>query len=314
MGRLLAIWSSWSVRRRAITVLVAAVAAGGLGVLAYELLKRPPDVVNENVDFAGKEQPETEAEAAQGHDVRLAHLRVQRRSARATSRATRSSRRSTNPTGASRAGKLLEFSPIIVGERPLLHGHRRAVLRAQHAGGQGRVAGSDRRAERVGPRLRQPPAVRRQPRARAGVRASAPDGKMLWKTPLPGRSESSPLAFKDELVIFGCECGTVFALDQKNGSIEWTVETGGRDQGCARAGRGQRLRRQLRGRVLRDRRRVREHRVEDQHDRRRLRPRRRHLLDAGGGVRPRVLREHRLARLQPGHGHGRDRVVEVDGR
>ena len=57
MGRLLAIWRSWSIRRRVITVLVAAVAVGGLGVLAYELLKRPPDVVNENVDFASKEQP-----------------------------------------------------------------------------------------------------------------------------------------------------------------------------------------------------------------------------------------------------------------
>ena len=62
MGRLLALikdtWRSWSVQRRAITAGVVVIAAAGLGVLAYELLKRPPDVSNSNVDFAGREQKE----------------------------------------------------------------------------------------------------------------------------------------------------------------------------------------------------------------------------------------------------------------
>src|SRR5688572_31393583 len=60
MARLLEIWRSWSVQRRAITVGVLALAAAGLGVLAYELLKRPADVTNEDVGFVeeGNAKPE----------------------------------------------------------------------------------------------------------------------------------------------------------------------------------------------------------------------------------------------------------------
>ena len=52
-----------------------------------------------------------------------------------------------------------------------------------------------------------------------------------------GRSESSPSPSRRRC-IFGCECGTVFALDQKDGSIEWTVETGGAIKGALAQGRG----------------------------------------------------------------------------
>ena len=116
MGRLLAIWKSWTVRRRVITVLVAAVAVGGLGVLAYELLKRPPDVVNENVDFASREQPKPKQKRPKDttfdwptygfNDARTRYV---------------PSDKVKPPFDQSdwsfQAGKLLEFSPIIVGER-----------------------------------------------------------------------------------------------------------------------------------------------------------------------------------------------------
>ena len=51
-----------------------------------------------------------------------------------------------------------------------------------------------------------------------------------------------------------------------------------------------------------------------QHDRRVLRPRRRHLLDAGGGVRARLRRQHRLPRLQPRRGQRRARLDQVHRR
>ena len=138
----------------------------------------------------------------------------------------------------------------------LLHGHRRAFLRAQ------RPRARSLWQDRVGQLNASAPAygnhrlfgVNLEPGQAFALRPR--DGKLLWRTPLPGRSESSPLAFKDDLVIFGCECGTVFALDQRNGSIEWTVETGGAIKGALAQG-GKRLRRQLRGRDLRDRRQVR---------------------------------------------------------
>ena len=313
MGRLLAIWRSWSVRRRAITVLVAAVAAGGLGVLAYELLKRPPDVINENVDFASREQPKPKQKRPKDttfdwptygfNDARTRYV---------------PSDKVKPPFDQSdwsfQAGKLLEFSPIIVGER-IYFMDIDARFYALNTP-EGKVAWQDRigQLNASAPAYSQPPAVRRQPRARAGVRPSAPRRQDALEDPPPrpervlaarvqGRARDLRLRVRHRVRPRPEE-----RLDRVDGRDRR------RDQGCARAGWGQRLRRQLRGRVLLDRRRVRERRVEDQHDRRVVRPRRRHLLDAGGGVRPRVLREHRLARLQPGHGHGRDRVVEVHGR
>ncbi len=49
---------------------------------------------------------------------------------------------------------------------------------------------------------------------------------MLWRHPLPGRSESSPLVHGGK-VIFGCESGDIFALDEKTGKTRWTVSTAG---------------------------------------------------------------------------------------
>ena len=134
------------------------------------------------------------------------------------------------------AGKLLEFSPIVVDD----------VLYFQDI--DARVYGLDAKTgrriwrEKVGGLNASSPAygnkrlfvVNLEPGQAVALRPR--DGKVLWKQPLPGRSESSPLAFRDELVIFGCECGTVFALDQKNGKIKWTVETAGAIKGALAQG------------------------------------------------------------------------------
>ena len=301
------------VRRRVITVLVAAVAVGGLGVLAYELLKRPPDVVNENVDFASKEQPKPKQKRPKDttfdwptygfNDARTRYV---------------PSDKVKPPFDQSdwsfQAGKLLEFSPIIVGERVYFMDIDARFYALNTP--EGKVAWQDR----IGQLNASAPAyanhrlfgVNLEPGQAFALRPR--DGKSALEDPPPrpervlaarvqGRARDLRLRVRHRVRPRPEE-----RLDRVDGRDRR------RDQGCARAGRGQRLRRQLRGRVLLDRRRVRERRVEDQHDRRVVRPRRRHLLDAGGGVRPRVLREHRLARLQPGHGHGRDRVVEVNGR
>jgi outer membrane protein assembly factor BamB len=51
-------------------------------------------------------------------------------------------------------------------------------------------------------------------------------GKMAWRQPLPGRTESSPIVVGDK-VIAGCECGTLFAFDKKSGKILWETDLGG---------------------------------------------------------------------------------------
>jgi outer membrane protein assembly factor BamB len=53
---------------------------------------------------------------------------------------------------------------------------------------------------------------------------------VIWRHPLPGRSESSPLVH-DGKVIFGSESGDVFALDAKTGKERWRVHTSGAVKG-----------------------------------------------------------------------------------
>ena len=56
MASLRRIWSSWSTRRRAVTVGVAVLAIAGVAVAGYFVfIKRPADVSNPDVAFEAKE-------------------------------------------------------------------------------------------------------------------------------------------------------------------------------------------------------------------------------------------------------------------
>ncbi|MFL5907252.1 MAG: PQQ-binding-like beta-propeller repeat protein [Solirubrobacterales bacterium] len=55
---------------------------------------------------------------------------------------------------------------------------------------------------------------------------NARSGKVVWRHPLPGRTESSPLVVGDE-VIAGCECGSVYGLDKRTGKELWSTPVGG---------------------------------------------------------------------------------------
>jgi outer membrane protein assembly factor BamB len=64
------------------------------------------------------------------------------------------------------------------------------------------------------------------------VAIRAKDGKELWRKPIgsPG-SESSPVIVGDKL-LFGCQCGSVYALNPKTGSTIWETETAGEVKGA----------------------------------------------------------------------------------
>jgi len=51
-------------------------------------------------------------------------------------------------------------------------------------------------------------------------------GKVVWRHPLPGRTESSPLVVGNA-VIAGCECGSVYALNADTGKELWSTAVGG---------------------------------------------------------------------------------------
>jgi outer membrane protein assembly factor BamB len=69
------------------------------------------------------------------------------------------------------------------------------------------------------------------------IRPHPHGSEVLWRHPLPGRSESSPLVHGGK-VIFGCESGDIFALDAKTGKTRWSVHTGGAVKGALALDKG----------------------------------------------------------------------------
>jgi outer membrane protein assembly factor BamB len=58
------------------------------------------------------------------------------------------------------------------------------------------------------------------------VKLNAKNGKVIWKRDLPGRAESSPVVI-DRTVYFGCENGEMFAISTGKGDVRWSTPLGG---------------------------------------------------------------------------------------
>jgi outer membrane protein assembly factor BamB len=226
MARLLKIWRSWSVGRRLTLVGVVVLAIAGAAVAAYLVTKRPADVSNPDAAFhkqkRAKKKPETFNWPMYGYDpARVRYLPV----------------RGLNPPFHSslwsfQAGVLLEFQPIIV------HGviyfmDKNATFYALNAD-RGHIMWK----QDVGSLNASSPAyhdgrlfaVNLEPHQAVALDAKK-KGKVLWRTPLPDRSESSPLVHSGK-VIFGCESGDIFALDEKTGKVRWQTHTNGPVKGA----------------------------------------------------------------------------------
>jgi outer membrane protein assembly factor BamB len=231
MTRLLNIWRSWSVRRRLITVGVATLAVAGGGVAAYLVLKRPADVSNPDAAFV--EAPEkkkivkTVDWPVYGYDdERTRYL---------------PSKLVKPPFGDSEwsyvAGKLLEFSPIVA-DGTLYVIDKDALVIAIDA-----KRGKVKWKRDMGSLNASSPAYERgvlygvtlDPGQAFALRAR--DGKVLWRHPLPGRSETSPIVHNGRVIV-GSESGDVFALDAKTGDLRWELSTGGAVKGGAALHKG----------------------------------------------------------------------------
>ncbi len=226
MGRLLNIWRSWSIGQRVALVGAAALVVAGAAVGAYLLTKRPADVSNPDAAFHKQKRHKKKVETLNwpmyGYDpARTRYLPV----------------KDLNPPFGSsewsfQAGKLLEFQPIVV------HGtvyfmDKDAMFYALSAD-HGHIEWK----RRIGNLNASSPAyfdgrlfaVNLEPHQAVALDAKK-KGKVLWRTPLPGRSESSPLVHHGK-VIFGCESGDIFALDEKTGKVRWKVHTNGAVKGA----------------------------------------------------------------------------------
>jgi outer membrane protein assembly factor BamB len=58
------------------------------------------------------------------------------------------------------------------------------------------------------------------------IKLDAKTGKRIWKRDLPGRAESSPVVI-DRTVYFGCENGELFAMSTGKGQVRWSTPLGG---------------------------------------------------------------------------------------
>jgi len=220
-----------------VVAICSLIATVGLGVLAYQWLKRPPDVSNPSVEFVAEEPVKKKKRKPKDLTVNWPTYGYD------------AARTKAFPTGVVRppfagsdwsfqAGKLLEFSPIIVDD----------VLYVQDI--DARVYAIDAKTgklkwkKRIGRLNASAPAyhdgrlflVNLDPGQVVAMRAR--DGKVIWRKSLPGRSESSPLVWKGKLVIFGCECGSVYAMSTKDGSLVWEVKTAGAVKGALAFGKG----------------------------------------------------------------------------
>jgi outer membrane protein assembly factor BamB len=226
MARVLDIWRSWSVRRRlAVAGGAAVVVVGGVALVAYLVTKRPGDVSNSHAPFqeTKRQAPKTVDWPLYGHDT----ARTRYLPAKDLDPPFHSSEWSFQ------AGKLLEFQPIVVRNR-IYFMDKDGTFYALSTN-KGKVQWK----RKIGSLNASSPAyadgrlfaVNLEPQQALALEPHKHGSKVLWRHPLPGRSESSPLVHAGK-VIFGCESGDIFALDEKSGKTKWTVHTGGAVKGA----------------------------------------------------------------------------------
>jgi outer membrane protein assembly factor BamB len=224
MARVLDIWRSWSTGRRLMLVGGLALLVAGGALAAYLILKRPADVVNPDAAFHPKQQPKPKPK----HTVKPVNWAVYGRDDARTRYLpdTRVKPPFHSSSWNFEAGRLLEFSPIVA-DGTLYVLDKNAFMYAlndytgkvkwKHQIGQLNASSPAWDDNRLYAATLEPGQV---------VAMRARDGHVIWRTPLPGRTESSPVIYGN-IVIVGCECGTVYGLYADTGRIKWSLDTAG---------------------------------------------------------------------------------------
>src|SRR6185295_3448207 len=207
----------WKERRRLAVGLIAGglVAVVGAGILAYELLKRPPDVHNSDVPFVLQKPPKPQAKTVNWPIFGLNAARTRYLPAKGVKPPFRKLWRYTERP-------LLEFPPIYVG----------GTLYAVNNSGKDFALDADTGKllweRRIGRLNASSPAYYRHRLYIVNlvpghiVKLDAKTGKIVWKRSLPGRAESSPVVI-DRTVYFGCEDGKLYALSTGKGHVRWAT-------------------------------------------------------------------------------------------
>ena len=212
-------------RRKALSLaLVAAVALAGIGLVAWNELKRPEDVANPDVPFEHPvEKPRKKAKKKRD-TVDWPTFRYDRQ--RTGYLPVKGIKPPFKRVWKYGDKPLLEFPPIVVegvlyfvdndghayalkakDGRRIWHRRIAALNAATPTYADGRLY-----------------IVNMQPGQVMALRAK--DGRRIWKRSLPCRSESSPVVVHGR-VYFGCENGVMYALRAKNGREVWSTSVAG---------------------------------------------------------------------------------------
>jgi outer membrane protein assembly factor BamB len=213
----------WEQHRAWAMALIAAVVVAIFGVLiAYEELKRPPDVHNEDVAFEAPQEPPAPPPRAKTLNWPMFGLnpaRTRYMPAKGIAPPFRKLWRYTDRP-------LLEFPPIYVG------GVLYAVNNNGYAFALDAKSGRTLWERRIGTLNASSPTYYKHRLYIVNlvpghiVKLDAKTGRTIWKRELPGRAESSPVVI-DRTVYFGCEDGNLYALSTLSGDVRWTADLGG---------------------------------------------------------------------------------------
>ena len=233
MSRLLGIWRAWSLQQRAALIGGIIVVIAGVGIGVYLHFKRPGDIHNDDVAFheAPKEKPKPKP--AQTVNWPVYGLNPQRTRYLPADNIKKPFRELWRRE----SKQLLEFSPIVVGDR-LYYIDKSADFYAVNAKDGKTIWRTD-----LGSLNASAPAyskgrlfgVSLDP---GQVFALDPKkGKVIWKHALPGRSETSPVVDGNDVIV-GSESGDVFGLKKKNGDVDWSIHTDGAVKGGVAVDKG----------------------------------------------------------------------------
>ncbi len=207
-------------RRLAIGLIAAAViAVFGAGVLAYELLKRPADVHNENATFVPQKPPKPEAKTVNWPMYGLNPARTRYLPATGIKPPFRKLWRFTEKP-------LLEFPPIYVGGKLYCVNNNGTAYALDADSGKVLWERSIGRLNASSPTYSKHRLYIVNLVPGHIVKLDAKTGKIIWKHSLPGRAESSPVVI-GRTVYFGCEDGNLYALSTISGNVRWATALGG---------------------------------------------------------------------------------------
>jgi outer membrane protein assembly factor BamB len=207
-------------RRRVETALAVGILAIGGGVLlAYELLKRPPDVHNETATFKPQPPPKPKKTTVNWPLFGYNAARTRYLPAKGIKPPFRRIwRYGERP--------LLEFPPVYADGKLFGVNNNGTAFALDADTGKVLWQRSIGRLNASSPTYYKHRLYIVNLAPGHVVKIDADSGRVIWKRWLPGRAESSPLVLDDTLY-FGCENDQLFALKTRNGHERWAATLGG---------------------------------------------------------------------------------------